>query len=408
MAAVVKAAIRLSRLQRQRFSSYRKAMAAARLALAQLPLVKPEALQELEALGKQLGGQLAAATDKKQKKSLARKRKLALRRHKQLRGAALKRLDVLLEISRIHGARGDYRKAVVQAEQVMTEAGARGLSSKGALLEVVNNLFYLGAYGSSLARAAEGLALARKLPPARRKLSRLRQIQFHNAMGSVYAVQGRTREAVAALSEAMKLARSLNNPAEVAASHNNLGNAYRRAGRYDKAREHFSKALAMDVTRKDRLGMAFDHANLGLAEEHRGRGAAARGHFKKAVTLSRDIGAPLNELKALAGLGRLGLTGAPRRRRWPKPTRGWPSPPGWGCATGAGASTCWPPGHSAPWAKRPPRGDSCARASRSWRGARRGCPGGRARSRWRSCRRTCTTSSSTCWPSRVRQSRPST
>ena len=322
MAAVVKAAIRLSRLQRQRFSSYRKAMAAARLALAQLPLVKPEALQELEALGKQLGGQLAAATDKKQKKSLARKRKLALRRHKQLRGAALKRLDVLLEISRIHGARGDYRKAVVQAEQVMTEAGARGLSSKGALLEVVNNLFYLGAYGSSLARAAEGLALARKLPPARRKLSRLRQIQFHNAMGSVYAVQGRTREAVAALSEAMKLARSLNNPAEVAASHNNLGNAYRRAGRYDKAREHFSKALAMDVTRKDRLGMAFDHANLGLAEEHRGRGAAARGHFKKAVTLSRDIGAPLNELKALAGLGRLGLTGGAPKKALAKANEG--------------------------------------------------------------------------------------
>ena len=321
VAAVVSAAVRLSRLHRQRFSNYGKALAAARLAMAQLPAVQPEALEELRSRGQALKQKLAAA-EGKEKRALKKQYGLVLRRLKQLRGVANKRLNVSLEISRNQSARGDYRKAVAQAELALAEAKKMGSSAQSALLEVVNNLFYLGAYDASLVRAAEGLALAHKMPPSERRRADLRKIQFYNVMGSVYAVQGRSKEAIAVLGKAMKLARWLEIPAEVAASHNNLGNAFRRAGKYGKARDHFKKALAMDIKRADRLGIAFDRANLGLVEELRGRHADARASFLRARTLSREIGAPLNELKALMGLGRLDLAARAPAEAWKRSREG--------------------------------------------------------------------------------------
>ncbi len=308
-AAVVAAALQLSRLQRLRFSNYGEAMAAARLALSLLPPIKPEQLGEAAARAAAAKKKASAATNKKAKRALGKRYRLLKRQQLQLRSAAKKRLDVLLALARVESARGDYRKAVAVAEQVMTEAKERGLDSKGALLEVVNNLFYLGDHETSLRRAAEGLALARKMPRHRRKWSRLRQIQFHNAMGTIHAQQGRTAEAIAALKKALALARSLKIQVEVAVSHNNLGNAYRLAGKYDRAREHFKTALAIDVKRADKLGQAFDQANLGLVEKLRKRPDAARAALSRALALGREIGSPLTELKSLAGLGRLALAG---------------------------------------------------------------------------------------------------
>ena len=313
-AVVVNAALRLSRLQRLRFSNYRQAMAAARLALSLLPSIKPAQLTEAGEQVKAMAQKVAATKNSKAKKAAAKRLKQLSGRQRLLRSAAQKRVGVLLAISRVHGARGNYRKAVTVAEQVMTEARERGLDSKGALLEVVNNLFYLRADEASLTRAAEGLALARKMPPHQRKWSRLRQIQFHNAMGTIHARQGRTADAIAALDKALTLARMVNSQVEVSICHNNLGNAYRLAGKYEQAREHFKKALAMDEKRADKLGMVFALANLGLVEEQRGRRDAARLGFSRTLTLSRDIGSSLNELKALAGLGRLSLASrAPKK-----------------------------------------------------------------------------------------------
>jgi CHAT domain-containing protein/tetratricopeptide (TPR) repeat protein len=166
------------------------------------------------------------------------------------------------------------------------------------LLELVNNLYYTGAYGRALLKADEGLKKAK---------SALRRIQFHNAKGTVYAALGRTSKAKAELESALAIATRLDNPIEIAASHNNLGNALRLAGRFAEARAQFEKALDLDRKQDDQLGMAFDHANLGLTEELMGRTRGARHHLKRALSLSRKIGAPLNELKALAGLGRIDL-----------------------------------------------------------------------------------------------------
>ena len=252
-ATVASAAIRLARLLRMRFSDFAPAMAAAQLALGSTP-----------------------------------------------ESAAEERLNALLEISRIHSARGDYSSAVDQAEQALELCRKSKLALQAApLLEVVNNLYYMGSYARALAVAEEGLQQA--------GANQLRRIQFFNAQGSIYAALGRTGEALAALEQALRIALKLNLPPEIAASHNNIGDALRRAGRFAESRQRFEKALAIDSKQKDKLGMAFDRANLGLSHELMGRSRDARAELGRALELSREIGAPLNELKALLGLARLDL-----------------------------------------------------------------------------------------------------
>ncbi|MCC6747998.1 MAG: CHAT domain-containing protein [Deltaproteobacteria bacterium] len=250
-ATASEAAVRVAQLERSRFSEYGRAMEAVRLAEAHAP---------------------TPAT----------------------------RVDALLERARLEGARGDYAAAVTQARRALELARtAKTPSEDAALLELVNNLYYQGAHERALAQADEGLRQAGPSP--------LRQLQFHNAKGTVLATLGRTDGALRSLGQALELAQRLGLPNEVAASHNNLGNAYRLAGRLEEARASFRRALAIDRRRDDRLGQAFSLANLGLTEEQLGRREEARASLTEALTLSRAIGAPLNALKAHLGLGRLHL-----------------------------------------------------------------------------------------------------
>lgn len=269
---VVGAASRLAKLQRMRFSDYRAAAAAAEVARAHLPPLKQ--------------GKLT-------------------RQH----------LAVMLEIARVDSARGDYSQAVDKASQALKLVKASGLDLQDEpILELVNNLYFLGSYQVALPWAEEGLKQARGKD--------LRRIQFHNAKGSIYAALGRTPEAVSSLQQALKISRALGNTAEMAASHNNLGNALRLAGELDQARQEFRKALTIDRRREDKLGQAIDYANLGLTEALKGLSTEAARHLDQALRLSRDIGAPMGQLKALLGLGRLDLKGAKPARALARFRRG--------------------------------------------------------------------------------------
>jgi CHAT domain-containing protein len=297
-AQVAKAALRVARLQRMKFSNYQAATVAAKLSLTNIPEVKPEQRKEVEeklaALGKQAKGKKgkAMAALKKQFKVLSARRKAIV-------GALDRRVGTILEIGRIQNARGDYNRAVARATEALELSRRFALPLDTPLLELVNNLYYLGAYGRALLHADEGLKQAKRNP--------LRKIQFYNAKGSVYAALGRTDQALPELKAALAIAVKLDKPSEQAASHNNLGNALRLAGRFEQAQAEFRKAVELDRKQEDKLGLAFDYANLGLTEELMGRTRDARRHLNQAIALSEAIGAPLNKLKALAGLGRMQL-----------------------------------------------------------------------------------------------------
>jgi CHAT domain-containing protein len=296
-ATVADAALRLARLQRLRFSDYGAAMAAARTALAQVTAAEPAALAESVAKLRALEAKLRAAGPAQPE--LRQQLAAATATKRSLATALETRVAIQLELVRIHSAKGDYAHAVEEAEAALEVARKAGLQEDAPLLELVNNLYYTGRYAEALRTADEGLKQAGK--------SELRKIQFYNAKGSILAALGRTAGALTDLREALRLARKLDRPVEVAASHNNLGNALRLAGRLEDAKEEFQRALAIDTRQNDRLGIAFDLANLGLSEELLGRSRDARKSLERAAALAREIGAPLNELKALSGLGRLEL-----------------------------------------------------------------------------------------------------
>ena len=255
---VAAAALEVARLERTRFARFTRATEAVALALKELD-------------------QLSAGATK---------------------AAAPRRLASLIEACRIQGARGNYGRAVEQARQARSLARENKIQGEGtALLEEVNNLYYLGALARSLEATDQGLRLAGK--------ASLLRLRFLNARGSALAAMGRTDAALQALNEALSIARALGNEVEVAASHNNIGNALRLGGRHTEARDQFRAALAIDRRRGDRQGMAVDRANLGLAELQLGRRKSARQELTRAANLGRKIGAPMGELKALAGLARL-------------------------------------------------------------------------------------------------------
>ena len=298
-AAVSEAALRVAMLMRMRFSRYREAMKAVHEALAQVPEVKPEALgplqRELAALRQQAGKLKGKALEalKKQFTALDDRRK-------SIQDAVQNRIGALLELSRCYSARGEYSRAIQEAERALSLARASGLPLQATpLLEIVNNLFYTRSYGRAIQVANEGLTQS--------KDNELRRIQFYNAKGPIFAALGRTTDALAELRQALKIATRLKNPLEMANTYNNLGNAHYLAGNFSRATAQFRRALAIDQAQEDRQGVAADHANLGQAEERAGRSRRAREHYHSALKISKEIGARRTELKVLAGLGRMSL-----------------------------------------------------------------------------------------------------
>jgi CHAT domain-containing protein/tetratricopeptide (TPR) repeat protein len=259
------AATRVARLQRLRFSRFDAAMAAVREALAFAP---------------QPSGDGAPAQAKEA---------IALRR------------DALLELARVQSARGTFSEAVATAERTLALLTDAGLATDSAELELVNNLYYMGAYPRALAVAKRGLSQSTESPR--------RTVQFLNARGTVLAAIGRYEASRRALERALTIARRQKISREIAATENNIGNTERLAGRHRAALRRFNVAWEIDTREGDKLGLSFSLANRGLAHAMLDLPAEAREDLERARTLAEEIGAPLNRLKALAGLARLALTG---------------------------------------------------------------------------------------------------
>ncbi|PIE17675.1 MAG: hypothetical protein CSA65_07960 [Proteobacteria bacterium] len=307
---------RVARLLRVRFSRYREAMVAAQAAQRLLPPFEQKRFDGLIAakaankpkvnkpkvnkpkVNKARAGERRAP--KKRHPKRRRKPTLAARIRAQQKLASAHQ-NALLSVARIQAARGAYGAAVEQAERALALARGAKLEPRVALLEVVNNLYYLGNYRRALKLADQGLALSGRFPT--------RQIQFLNVKGVTLSRTGRATAALKVLRRALALARRLQRGGEIAATHNNIGDALRTRGRFAEAKLAFRAALRIDQGRGDKLGISFDLANLGLTNALLSLPARSRRQLKEARKLAGSIGAPINQLKALAGLARLDLGG---------------------------------------------------------------------------------------------------
>jgi Flp pilus assembly protein TadD len=116
----------------------------------------------------------------------------------------------------------------------------------------------------------------------------------HNNLGATLADQGKTDEAIAHYSEALRI------KSDYADAHNNLGVALADQGKLDEAIAHYSEALRI------KPGYSDAHSNLGIALADQGNLDEAIAQFTEALRINPDSAKAHNNLGvALASQGKL-------------------------------------------------------------------------------------------------------
>ncbi|MER6386221.1 cyclophane-containing RiPP biosynthesis TPR protein HaaT [Streptomyces sp. NPDC001127] len=127
-------------------------------------------------------------------------------------------------------------------------------------------------------------------------------------LGVVARVSENAMEAVRLLEEALDAYRELGSRGGEAASLSELGVARGIVGERDGAIEAFQRGLEIVRGLGDRCGEAEVLNHWGMLLFISGQPTAARRHFDQALTLARDIRCPLEEARALEGIGRCDWT----------------------------------------------------------------------------------------------------
>lgn len=168
-------------------------------------------------------------------------------------------------------------------------AGRTGAAAGGAALASLAVLALAWVASGQVSHWRDSEALWRRAAAVTRDNQRA-----HANLGILYANQGRVDEAVAELSEAVRIVPG------AADLHNRLGALRLQQGRVQEAREAFARAVGLWPHYADA------HNNLGSALEREGRLADAVAQYREAVRLRPDYAVARDNLAtALAGQGLL-------------------------------------------------------------------------------------------------------
>lgn len=134
-------------------------------------------------------------------------------------------------------------------------------------------------------------------------------------LGTLDRLSGDAPNAIRTLQEALDAYRDLGSRGGEAATLSELGAARGMAGEQDSAVEAFQRSLEILRELGDRCAEAEVLNHWGALLRNSGNPAEARGHFERALRLARDVRCPLEEARALEGVGRCdwvvdGATGA--------------------------------------------------------------------------------------------------
>jgi len=135
-------------------------------------------------------------------------------------------------------------------------------------------------------------------PPARWRRARLL-----NAAGVLATMQSDTGAAGRHLRESVELARSLDDPALLAAAVSNLATVLDAEGDYPGAVRLHQESLDLRLSVDDAPGVAASVGNLGDCRKRMGDLAAARALLEDSTRRNRDIGSSVNLCIGLANLG---------------------------------------------------------------------------------------------------------
>jgi DNA-binding SARP family transcriptional activator len=126
-------------------------------------------------------------------------------------------------------------------------------------------------------------------------------------LGAADAAQGRLRQAISHLEQALALCREDGDRIGEARALGNLGMADYCQGRYQQSAGCHRKALAIYLEVGDRAGEARELHGLGVVDLRQGRYEQAAGHLRRSLSLFRDAGFRSGEAHVLSSLGELEL-----------------------------------------------------------------------------------------------------
>ncbi|WP_344666862.1 AfsR/SARP family transcriptional regulator [Catenulispora yoronensis] len=127
-----------------------------------------------------------------------------------------------------------------------------------------------------------------------------------NALFQLACVRLATGDATAAaalLTESLALCRAMGSRPGEAHVLLHRGAVDRKLGKLDEARSHMVEALSLFTALDDRAGQAEAHNMIGFLADDRGDPGEARAHHESALEIAKAIGAPLEEARALEGIG---------------------------------------------------------------------------------------------------------
>jgi tetratricopeptide (TPR) repeat protein/transcriptional regulator with XRE-family HTH domain len=122
-------------------------------------------------------------------------------------------------------------------------------------------------------------------------------------LGRMCWLQGRYRQAVRHLQQALALFRESGDLNGQGRAQANLGITDARQGHYDQAADRFGEALILFQEIEDQPGQARTLNNLGIIDVFQGRYQQARGHLQRALALGREAKDRAVELTILNNLG---------------------------------------------------------------------------------------------------------
>ncbi len=195
--------------------------------------------------------------------------------------------------------------AWLRAERANLHACADYAATHGRLVHVVwipvaiiGFLHTQGHWNEAASFGQAALAAARTIGDGQGQACALTQL------GSVQELTGDYPAATASLTRALQLFGDLGDRRGQACALNHLGVVQQLTGDYPAATASLTRALELFGDLGDRHGQAGTSINLGellfLSSAHR----EARGHFAQALSMARDINTPVEEARALEGIGR--------------------------------------------------------------------------------------------------------
>ena len=122
-------------------------------------------------------------------------------------------------------------------------------------------------------------------------------------MGIVYRYQGKLKEALEHLQQALKIHREIGNKNGEANDLNNMGCVYQIQGKLKEALEHLQQALKIHREIGNKKGIASNLGNIGNVYKSQGKLKEALDHHQKALDIDREIGNKEGIARELANMG---------------------------------------------------------------------------------------------------------